>query len=97
VDAHRDGKRFIVRADEMLTAFVELQRAIHEFEVSLVLQWPCRNGADEKLTAFLELEPAIRACRDTTVFKAGRALRTKIIEIMIDIETVCYPSSEAAR
>ena len=37
VDAHRDGKRFIVRADEMLTAFVELQRAIHEFAVSLIL------------------------------------------------------------
>jgi hypothetical protein len=36
VDAHRDGKRFIVRADEMLTAFVELQRAIHEFAVSLI-------------------------------------------------------------
>jgi len=33
VDAHRDGKRFIVRADEILTAFVELQRAIHEFAV----------------------------------------------------------------
>jgi hypothetical protein len=31
-DAHRgDGKRFIVHADEMLTACVELQRAIHEF------------------------------------------------------------------
>jgi len=29
VDAHRDdGKRFVVRADEMLTAFVELQAAI---------------------------------------------------------------------
>ena len=29
-DAHRgDGKRFIVRADEMLTAFLELQAAIH--------------------------------------------------------------------
>ena len=27
-DAHGYGKRFIVRADEMLTAFVELQRAI---------------------------------------------------------------------
>jgi hypothetical protein len=28
VDAHHDdGKRFIVRADEILTAFVELQRA----------------------------------------------------------------------
>jgi len=30
VDAHRDdGKRFIVRADETLTAFVELEAAIH--------------------------------------------------------------------
>jgi len=27
-DAHGYGKRFIVRADEILTAFVELQRAI---------------------------------------------------------------------
>ena len=36
-DAHRgDGKRFIVSSDEMLTAFVELQRAIHEFAVSLI-------------------------------------------------------------
>jgi hypothetical protein len=37
VDAHRDdGKRFIVRADEKLTAFVELNRAIHEFAVDLI-------------------------------------------------------------
>jgi hypothetical protein len=36
-DAQRDeGKRFIVRADEMRTAFVELQRAIHEFAVDLI-------------------------------------------------------------
>jgi hypothetical protein len=29
VDAHRgDGKRFVVRADEMLTAFLELEAAI---------------------------------------------------------------------
>jgi hypothetical protein len=28
-DAHRDdGKRFIVRADEKLTAFLELERAV---------------------------------------------------------------------
>ena len=33
----RDGKRFVVRADEELTAFVELERAIHEFAVSLGL------------------------------------------------------------
>jgi hypothetical protein len=36
VDAHGYGKRFIVRADELLTAFVELQRAIHELAVSLL-------------------------------------------------------------
>jgi len=27
VDAHRDGKRFVGRADEKLTAFVELESA----------------------------------------------------------------------
>ena len=31
-DAHRDdGKRFVVRADEKLTAFIELQAAIQRF------------------------------------------------------------------
>jgi hypothetical protein len=30
VDAHRgDGERFVVRADETLTAFMELESAIH--------------------------------------------------------------------
>jgi hypothetical protein len=30
VDAHRDdGKHYVVRADEILTAFLELQAAIH--------------------------------------------------------------------
>jgi len=36
VDAHGYGKRFIVRADETLTMFVELETAIHEFAVSLI-------------------------------------------------------------
>jgi hypothetical protein len=27
-DAHRDGKRYFVRADEKLTAFLELERVI---------------------------------------------------------------------
>jgi hypothetical protein len=36
VDAHGYGKRFIVRADEILTAFLEAERAIHQFAVSLV-------------------------------------------------------------
>ena len=30
VDAHRNGKRFIVRADEKLTAFLELERVTSE-------------------------------------------------------------------
>ena len=29
VDAHRDGKRFVVRTDETLSAFLELELAIH--------------------------------------------------------------------
>jgi len=55
-DAHGYGKRFIVRGDEILIAFVELQRAIHEFAVGLIVQWPRKRCADEKLTAFLEME-----------------------------------------
>jgi len=36
-DAHRDdGRRFIVHADELPTAFVALQTAIHEFAVDLI-------------------------------------------------------------
>jgi hypothetical protein len=36
VDAHGYGKRFIVRAEEILTAFLELQRAIHALAVDLI-------------------------------------------------------------
>ena len=36
-DAQRgDGRRFIVRADEKLTAFLELERAVCEFAVDLI-------------------------------------------------------------
>ncbi|MGC1323707.1 MAG: hypothetical protein WA849_16125 [Candidatus Udaeobacter sp.] len=38
VDAHRDnGKRFIVHADDKLTAFAQMERAIHEDENSAEL------------------------------------------------------------
>jgi hypothetical protein len=38
VDAHRDnGKRFVVRSDEMLTAFLELERISHELAMSALL------------------------------------------------------------
>jgi hypothetical protein len=36
IEAQRDGKRFVVRADEKLTAFVELERVICEFAVDLI-------------------------------------------------------------
>jgi hypothetical protein len=36
VDAHRQRKRFVVRGDEKLTAFVELERAIYQFAVDLI-------------------------------------------------------------
>lgn len=36
-DAYRHGKRFIVRADEKLSAFLEVQSAIHEFRGKLLL------------------------------------------------------------
>jgi hypothetical protein len=32
-DAHRDGKRFVVRADEKLTAFLELESAIDQSKI----------------------------------------------------------------
>jgi hypothetical protein len=33
-DAHRDdGERFVVHSDDKLTAFLELETAIHEFAV----------------------------------------------------------------
>ena len=36
VDAQGYGKRFVVRADEKLTAFLELETAIHDFAASLM-------------------------------------------------------------
>ena len=38
VDAHRDnGKRFVVRSNEMLSAFLELERITHELALSALL------------------------------------------------------------
>jgi hypothetical protein len=38
VDAHRDnGKRFVVRSDERLAAFLELERITHALAVSALL------------------------------------------------------------
>ena len=52
-DAHRDGKRFIVRADELLTAFFGTGKGGLYPPID-------RRTSAEKLTAFVELESAIR-------------------------------------
>jgi hypothetical protein len=37
-DAHRDnGKRYVVRSDELRTAFLELERITHELALTAVL------------------------------------------------------------
>ena len=36
VDARGHGKRFVVRDDGTLTAFVKLERAVRQFAVSLI-------------------------------------------------------------
>jgi len=43
VDAHRDGKRFIVRADEKLTGFLKLESAIRKIVLTL-----CRGLAESR-------------------------------------------------
>jgi hypothetical protein len=35
-DRHRDGKWLVMRADEKLTEFVEVERAIYDFAVKAV-------------------------------------------------------------
>ena len=53
VDAHRDdGKRYVVRADELLTAFLELERITHQLAVSALLD----NDANRDQTTSFGLE-----------------------------------------
>ena len=40
-DAHRDGKRFVVRADEKVTAFLPLEAAIRVTSVELCFLRNC--------------------------------------------------------
>ena len=41
VDAHRDGKRFIVKADDLLTAFLSLER--DEIHTSISIRKCCAD------------------------------------------------------
>ena len=50
VDAHGYGQHFIVRADEILTAFVELERAIYEFAVDAMADDPAADRGANSFT-----------------------------------------------
>jgi hypothetical protein len=63
VDAHREGKGFVVRADEKLTAFMELERAIHEFAVDLIRKRPDSDQRPDVRYSKTSFVIAIRANR----------------------------------
>ncbi len=50
-DAHRDGKRSIVRADEKLTALVELESAVEPFRASSFCKSERNSFAGGSITA----------------------------------------------
>jgi hypothetical protein len=52
VDAHRgDGKRFVVHADEKLTAFLELERAVC---IHLLLSESIQTRRTQRVTSFAD-------------------------------------------
>jgi hypothetical protein len=61
VDAHGYGKRFVVRADEKLTAFRELESAVCIHLLTEKLSE--LKIANQRLTAFLERKSAARKAR----------------------------------
>ena len=70
-EAHRDdGKRFVVRTDEKLTAFVELELAIRRFLISGVKYSLYRSPVSESLGPKLKksLPDAPEHCRETFAF-----------------------------
>jgi hypothetical protein len=51
VDAHRDdGKRFVVRSDELLTAFLELEKVTRELALPTLLGDDTRRAHGSRLT-----------------------------------------------
>jgi hypothetical protein len=54
-------KRFSVRADEKLTAFLKLQRAIHEFVVSFDLVMAALLELEQQCDRSMKREVATRA------------------------------------
>jgi hypothetical protein len=64
-DAHRGGKRFVVRADEKLTAFVELESAIGDKKLGCRLDLKLRRYSHKSRHGFLLAKE--RPCRPTSL------------------------------
>jgi hypothetical protein len=54
-DAHRDGKRLVVRADEKLTAFLELESATSTDEVGLTCTRNCEPTAACQARTYIKI------------------------------------------
>ena len=61
-DAHRDGKRFVVRADEKLTALVDFESAESGLQHQIKAWWPKRSARRHQNQA-IQSPPAMSAMR----------------------------------
>jgi len=76
VDAHRgEGKRFVVRADEKLTAFIELESAITAFRLSVAALTKRADGLDPARKIKLDNCLGLRKNRSITSSDVSTHLR----------------------
>jgi hypothetical protein len=92
VDAHRDGKRFIVKADDLLTAFLSLERdATVPKGANVVLVGPASDPVvgQSSPTASARLQTTsqlLRPCSET-VPSTGRVHR--VLDVVVNKHPAC--------
>ena len=87
VDAHRDGKRFVVRADEKLAAFLELESAICACDEICLDK---RAGSFPNSAASKDLNQA----EDFSPLGSSASSRPAIVERQNDERKISYEKSK---
>ncbi len=83
-DAHRDdGKRFIVRADEKLTAFVELESVIGSARTAIGLTM--RVAAFYYLRRYVDTNSRLHACRARSYMKIRLGLTRRTPTMVLSL------------
>src|SRR5947209_15528089 len=72
VDAHRDGKRFIVKADDLLTAFLSLERDL--IAPKALTGTRCARTSPRSTPLNLGTKVVLRALRQETMRKLNYSL-----------------------